>query len=80
MNREEIIEKLTPIFREVFAEPELVLNDELTAGDVENWDSLSHMLMISAVEKQFEIKFKLKDLNKMKRVGDLIAIIESKFI
>lgn len=79
MNRTEIIEKLTPIFRETFSEPALELCDEMTANDVERWDSLSHMLMITAVEEHFGIKFRLKELNKMKQVGDLIAAIESKF-
>lgn len=79
MQRTEIIEKLTPIFREVFSEPNLILRDEITASDVDKWDSLSHMLMITEVEKSFGIKFKLKDLNKMKQVGDLISIIGSKF-
>lgn len=78
MDREEIIEKLTPIFREVFSEPGLTLTDELSANDVEKWDSLTHMLMITAVENQFGIKFKLKELNKMKKVGDLVSIIGSK--
>ena len=78
MNRNEVIEKLTPIFRKVFSEPNLELKDERTANEVERWDSLSHMMMITEVEKEFGIKFKLKDLNKMKQVGDLINLIESK--
>lgn len=73
-----IIEKLTPIFREVFFEPNLELREDMTANDVAKWDSFSHMLMITAVEESFGIKFKLKDLNKMKQVGDLVQIIESK--
>lgn len=78
MTREEIIERLTPIFKETFSEPNIVLRDDMSANDVDKWDSLSHMLMITAVEKEFGIKFKLKDLNKMKQVGDLISTIESK--
>lgn len=78
MTREEIVEKLTVIFREVFVESELVINDNMTADDVDRWDSLSHMLMVTKVEEEFGIKFKLKDLNKMKNVGDLISLVESK--
>ena len=78
MKREEIIEKLTCIFRNVFTDATLIITDEMTSNDVEKWDSLTHMLMISEVETAFEIKFKLKDLNKMKNVGNLIDIIESK--
>ena len=78
MKRNEIIEKLTLIFRDIFTEPALELTSEMTANDVEKWDSLTHMLMVAEVEKQFGVKFKLKDLNKMKNVGSLISIIEEK--
>lgn len=79
MKREEIIEKLTAIFHEVFGDDSIVLRDDMTSADVENWDSLTHMLMIATVENEFGIKFKLKELNKLKVVGDLVAIIESKY-
>lgn len=78
MGKNAIIEKLTSIFHEVFGDDSIVLRDEMTADDVENWDSLTHMLMITKVEEQFGVKFKLKELNKMKQVGDLISLIESK--
>ena len=80
MERKVIIEKLTEIFREVFNDSNIVLQDEMTSKDVENWDSLTHMLMIAKVEETFEIKFKLKELNKLKSVGDMISILESKFV
>ncbi len=78
MTREEIVSKLTDIFHEVFNDNAIVLNDGMTANDVENWDSLTHMLMITKVEETFGIKFKLKELNKLRQVGDLVAVIESK--
>lgn len=78
MNRNEIEQKLTGIFREIFGVENLVLNNEMTANDVETWDSLTHMLMITKVEEVFAIKFKLKELNKLKKVGDLIDTIENK--
>ena len=78
MEKEEIINRLTPLFRKVFADKLLLITQELSAQDVENWDSLSHMILISEVEKEFAFKFKLKDLNRMANVGDMIAIIESK--
>ncbi len=78
MNRNEIIEKLTAVFHEVFNDNNIVLRDDMTANDVENWDSLTHMLMITKVEEVFGIKFKLKELNKLKMVGDLINVVESK--
>ncbi len=74
----EIKEQLTTIFRKVFNEPNLEIQPETTANDVDAWDSLSHLNMISAVESHFAIKFKLKDLVKLKNVGDLLNIIEVK--
>jgi acyl carrier protein len=78
MEKNSIVEKLTPVFRTVLNNSSLVITDELSANDVDNWDSLSHMLLISEIEKEFDIKFKLKELNKMKNVGDLITIILTK--
>lgn len=80
MDRAEIVKNLTVIFRKVFNDNNLIIRDEMSAKDVDAWDSLSHMLMIAEVEKVFGIKFKLKDLNKMKQVGDLISIIELKLV
>ena len=78
MNKNEITEKLTAIFREVFNDDAIILRDEMTANDVENWDSLTHMIMISKVEEEFGVKFRLKELNKLKQVGDIISILEEK--
>ena len=79
MQKTEITIKLTSIFQKVFNDNAIELSDELTANDIDKWDSLNHMLLISEIEEAFTIKFRLKDLNKMRNVGDMIGIIESKF-
>ncbi len=78
MNRLEVTDGLTSIFRKTFVDEALVITDEMTANDVDKWDSLTHMILISEIENAFAIKFKLKDLNKMKNVGDMIDIILTK--
>ena len=78
MEREEILNKLTGIFRSIFNDQNLEIGDDLTANDVENWDSLTHMLLISEVESNFSVKFKLKELNKMHNVGDMVNFIQEK--
>lgn len=78
MERTEIVNRLTPIFRKVFNDQSVEVTDTLTANDVAGWDSLSHMLLITEVENAFSIKFKLKDLNKMRNVGDMMDIIMTK--
>jgi acyl carrier protein len=78
MSKETIIDKLTTIFRKVFNDDTILLNNEMTTNDVDSWDSLSHMLMIAQVENVFSFKFKLREINKLKNVGILIDLIESK--
>ena len=78
MDRTQVYEKLTTIFHNVFNKPEIVLSDSLTANDVDNWDSLTHMILISEVESSFGITFKLKELNKMKNVGAMVDIVIEK--
>ena len=80
MERSVIFEKLTMVFRKIFNDDAIVLKDELTANDVANWDSLSHMIMIGEVENIFSIKFKLKELNKLADVKGLVDLIELKLI
>jgi len=78
MDKADVFERLTGIFRKVFGDDTLEISDELTANDVEGWDSLTHMLLITEVENSFSVKFRLKDLNKMRNVGDLADTIVSK--
>lgn len=78
MEKKQITIELTEIFKKTFRNEELVLSDDMTANDVDSWDSLSHMMLITEIEIFFSIKFKLRELNKLKNVGVLIEIIESK--
>jgi acyl carrier protein len=72
----EIEQRLTPVFRRIFDDRVLVLRRELTAAEVPTWTSLTHVEMIAAVEATFSIRFKLKEIMKMRNVGDLIDAIE----
>lgn len=78
MEQSVIFEKLTAIFRTTFNDETIVVNRELTADKVANWDSLSHMLMIGEVENTFSVKFKLKELGKLDNVGGLVDLINAK--
>ena len=78
MENIQIFNNLTPIFRATFDNNLLVLTNELNASDLENWDSLTHMLLITEIEKSFSIKFKLKELSKMRNVGAMVDVIKSK--
>jgi len=71
-------EKLTDVFRTVFDDPTIVLRPDMTANDVEGWDSLSHVNLILAIELGFDIQFSQKELLTFKTVGDLTASINRK--
>jgi len=72
------IEKLTTVFRVVFDNDEINLQPEMTANDVDCWDSLSHVNLILAVEKGFGIRFTRKEIMSFKNVGELLRCIDSK--
>jgi len=76
MTSEEINAKLTTIFREVFEDDSIVLKSEMVAKDVENWDSLTNVLMLDRVETDLGIKLKLKEIVNLENVGDLIKCLE----
>jgi acyl carrier protein len=70
------------IFRDVFDDPALVLKDEMTADDVEGWDSLAHINLIIAVERTLGIKFATAEISRLKEpgqnIGSFLRLIESK--
>ncbi len=75
MTREQVYEKLNEVFRDVFDEETIQVNDSTTANDIEDWDSLEHINLIVAVEKSFEIKFTMGEVTGMKNVGAMVDII-----
>jgi acyl carrier protein len=74
------IEELSEVFRKVFEDDSIVLKRETTADNVEGWDSLSHVVLILAVENHFHIKFNNRELLTFKNVGDLVNSIDNKKI
>ena len=76
--RSEILKRVTKVFRDEFDNDDLVITDETTADDVEEWDSLSHVQLISSIEKEFKIRFSSKEIMKWRNVGELVDSIISK--
>ena len=74
----DVREKLQDIFRDVFDDDGIVLSDEMTSKDVEDWDSISHLSLIFSIEKEFGIKFTVDEITKTKNVGEFISVIEKK--
>lgn len=73
-----IVTGLTSVFREVFDDDELELKPEMTADDVDGWDSLAHIRLVLSVQKAFGIKFSPVEMNRLKNVGDLITLTKDK--
>jgi acyl carrier protein len=69
---------LTAIFRESLDNDSLTLAENTTTKDVEGWDSITHVLIVVAVEKKFRVKFTAGEIQQLKNVGDLVALIRRK--
>lgn len=78
MSKNEILEELTNIFRDVFENDDLIINEEMSSDDIKGWDSLVHIRIIVAIEKQFLLKLNVNEMSNLKNVGDMIHIIEKK--
>ncbi len=78
MTREEVYEKLNGVFRDVFDDEDITVNDATTADDIEDWDSLEHINLVVAVEKCFGIKFTMGEVTGMKNVGEMADIIQGR--
>lgn len=76
MDMNEIFEAVQEIFRDNFDDEELVITRETNSDDIEDWDSLEQINLLTAMEKKFGLKFKLEDVRGLKNVGDLLDLIE----
>ncbi len=75
MAQQNINERLNEIFRNIFDDDDIVVTRDTTAEDIEDWDSLEHIRLIGAVEREFGVKFTMKEVSAMKNVGEMMDII-----
>ncbi|MGL5741039.1 MAG: acyl carrier protein [Legionella sp.] len=78
MKRERVVEKTQEIFRDIFNDHELVIHDGFSAHDRGDWDSLNHINLIGTIQREFNIKFELSELQQLKNVGAMIDLILKK--
>jgi acyl carrier protein len=76
MDKQTIFDAVQAIFRDNFDDEELVITRDTCADDIEDWDSLEQINLLTAIEKKFSLKFKLEDVRGLKNVGDLLDLIE----
>lgn len=73
-----LLEELQDIFRDILDQPDLILTRESNAHNVEDWDSLAHINLVTAIERKYKIKFALGELQELKNVGDMVDLIKLK--
>ena len=78
MTHDEVMAIVTGIFRDVFDDDTLVIEDSTNSSDIEDWDSLEHIALIVSMEKEFNLKFDLQEVNKLENVGEMVDLIISK--
>jgi acyl carrier protein len=78
LETEAVYSKLNDVFHDVFDDDQIVLTPQLSADDVDGWDSLKHVRLLLTVERTFKIKFSVSEIARLKNVGDLAALIQSK--
>ncbi len=74
----DILEQLQSLFQDILDQPNLHVTRESNANNVEDWDSLAHINLVTAVERRFKIKFALGELQELKNVGDMVDLIQEK--
>ncbi|MBO4877094.1 MAG: acyl carrier protein [Ruminococcus sp.] len=75
MDKNEVIGRLNEIFRDVFGDDSITVNEATTSDDIEDWDSIEHINLIGAVEDEFGLRFRMREVSGMKNVGEMIDII-----
>ena len=75
MKRDEVFSGVQEIFRDIFDDTDLIINNLTNSEDIEDWDSLNHINLVSAIEKEFKIRFALGELMEIKDVGAMIDLM-----
>jgi len=75
---QQIEARLTKVFRNVFYDDAIVLRSDLSADDIADWDSLTHVRLLFTIEREFQIEFTVTEVGELKNVGELMALIHSK--
>ena len=75
MTKEQICKELDEVFKDVFDDEDIHVNENTTADDIEDWDSLEHINLVVAIENTFNMKFKMSEVTSMKNVGEMADLI-----
>ena len=76
MDRARVMEEVQEIFRDNFDDDSIVLTDATTAADIEDWDSLEQINLLTAMERKYGLKFNLSDVRNLANIGDMVDLLE----
>tara|TARA_B110000967_G_scaffold170739_1_gene180877 strand:+ start:2129 stop:2365 length:237 start_codon:yes stop_codon:yes gene_type:complete len=78
MNRTDVFNKVQEVFREVLEDEELIIKEDYNSEDIDDWDSLTHIMLVVEIEKTFNMRFLSSEISNWKDIGAMITSIESK--
>lgn len=78
MNRTDVFNKVQEVFREVLEDEELIIKEDYNSEDIDDWDSLTHIMLVVEIEKTFNMRFLSSEISNWKDIGAMITAIESK--
>jgi acyl carrier protein len=76
--REAIVQRLQGVFQDVFEDPELQIFDAMTAADIEEWDSLQHIMLVLAIERAFAVKLNPVEVGRLADVGSMVDLLAAR--
>jgi acyl carrier protein len=74
----EIIDRVSVLMKDLFDRDDLIIDESTTAEDVDEWDSLSHIRLMVAIEKHYKVRFSTTEIESLQNVGDLVNLIDRK--
>ena len=78
IERDNVVRRLTTVFRQTFDDPSIELHDAMTAADLDDWDSLQHIVLVLAVEREFSIRLNPAEVGKLENVGRMVELLQAK--
>lgn len=78
MTHQDILEQISELMIDVFDLENIVITPEMSAGDIEEWDSLSHIRFMITLERHFKLKFLNEEVAELKNIGDLVVVVQKK--
>jgi acyl carrier protein len=75
---DQLLPRLNTVFRAVFDDPALTVSQATTAKDIPGWDSIVHITLVIEIEREFNVRFQMSEIEQLRNVGDLLTILAAK--